>query len=370
VSAVVGWIAVLLASVPATMFVVNLPVFRRLRRAAGPVPPVSVLIPARNEEHAIGDAVRAVLANADVELEVVVLDDGSTDGTAGVVAALAARDSRVRLVSGEGLPEGWNGKQHACFVLSHHARHKWLCFVDADVRLAPDALSRMLGEMERSGVTLLSGFPLQVTVTFLERLLLPLIHFVLLGFLPVPGLKSSTSPAYAAGCGQLMLVRRSEYFRAGGHAAIRDTMHDGIRLPLAFRERGFRTDIFDATDLAHVRMYTSAREVWLGLAKNAVEGLAAPRRLPVFTVLLFGGQVLPFLLLLAGAGWPLSFAAALLAIAPRLLASLRFRQPLDSVVLHPLGITVLLVLQWWALIRHLRKQPASWKGRAYVPGPP
>lgn len=361
----VGWLVVVLASVPATMFFVNLPVFRRLRAAGGPLPPVSVLIPARNEEHSIGDAVRAVLANADLELEVVVLDDASTDGTAGIVSAMAAGDSRVRLVSGESLPEGWNGKQHACFVLARHARHRWLCFVDADVRLAPDALGRMLASMDASGTALLSGFPRQVTVTFLERLLLPLIHFVLLGFLPVPGLKRSTSPVYAAGCGQLILVRRQEYFGAGGHAAIRQTMHDGIRLPLAFRERGFRTDIFDATDAAQVRMYGNAHEVWFGLAKNAVEGLAAPRRLPVFTVLLFGGQVLPFVLLLAGAGWPLSLVAAVLAILPRWIASIRFRQPIDSVVLHPLGILVLLALQWWALIRHLRKRPASWKGREY-----
>ncbi len=364
-----GWTALALASVPASMFAVNLFVFRRLRAvpAGTPLPAVSVLIPARNEERAIEDAVRCVLASRGVQLEIIVLDDGSTDGTANIVRSLAAADPRIRLIPGEGLPEGWNGKQHACFLASRHARHERFCFLDADVRLAPDALGRMLSEMERSGTALLSGFPRQITVTFLERLLIPLIHFVLLGFLPVPGLKRSTSPAYAAGCGQLILVRRDAYFRAGGHAAIRRTMHDGIRLPRAFRQRGLHTDIFDATDAAHVRMYTNATDVWFGLAKNAVEGLAAPARLPVFTLLLFGGQVLPFLLLLANAAWPWSLAAATLAVLPRLLACVRFRQPLDSVVLHPFGILVLLVLQWWALIRHLRKRPSSWKGRAYVP---
>jgi glycosyltransferase involved in cell wall biosynthesis len=365
----VGWLVALLAAAPASMFLANLPAFRRLRSADGPMPPVSVLIPARNEEHFIGDAVRAALANTDLELEVLVLDDASTDGTAAVVSAIAAGNARVRLISGESLPEGWTGKQYACFVLARNARHKWLCFVDADVRLASDALGRMLASMDTSGAALLSGFPRQIAVTFLERLLLPLIHFGLLGVLPIRGVKGSTNPVFAAGCGQLILVRRQEYFRTGGHAAIRETLHDGIRLPPAFRERGFRTDIFDATDVAEVRKYANAGEVWFGLARNAVEGLATPRWLPVCTVLLFGGQVLPFVLLLSGAGWPLSLVAAVLAILPRLIASIRFRQPIDSVVLHPLGILVLVVLQWWALIRYLRRRPVSWKGREYVQTP-
>lgn len=366
---VLGWTAVALASVPASMFALNLPLFRRLRAASHgtTLPGVSVVIPARNEEHAIGEALRCVLANIDVDLEVVVVDDGSTDNTAEVVRAVAAQDARVRLVGGEGLPSGWNGKQRACFVGAKHATRDRFCFLDADVRLSPDALGRMLAEMETSGTALLSGFPRQIAISFLERLLLPLIHFVLIGFLPMAGMKRSTSPAYAAGCGQLILVRRHEYFRCGGHAAICDTMHDGIRLPRAFRERGFATDIFDATDAAYVRMYTTARDVWFGLAKNAVEGMAAPGRLPIFTILLFGGQVLPFLLLIVHAAWPLSVAAALLAFAPRVAAAVRFRQPADSVVLHPLGILVLLALQWWALVRYLRRSPSSWKGRAYVP---
>ena len=355
-----------LASIPASMFAVNAFCFRRLGSPGEPVslPSVSVLIPARNEENSIADALRSVVANPAVVLEVVVLDDASTDRTGAIVDDIAALDPRVRLIHGPPLPLGWNGKQHACFVLAQAARYDHLCFVDADVRLAPDALARMLTSMERTGTALLSGFPRQITITALERLLIPMIHFVLLGFLPIPGLRRTVNPAFAAGCGQLMLARRDAYQRAGGHASIRESMHDGLRLPRAFREAGQKTDIFDATDVASVRMYSSARQTWYGLAKNAVEGLAAPQRLPVFTLLLAGGQVLPFILAIAGIGGVVTWCAVALALAPRLWSAGRFREPIDSALLHPVGIIALLVLQWWALLRHLRGRPAIWKDRA------
>jgi hypothetical protein len=150
--------------------------------------------------------------------------------------------------------------------------------------------------------------------------------------------------------------------RSGGHAAIRASLHDGILLPRAFRAAGLRTDIFDATDIAACRMYRSAGEVWRGLAKNAVEGMAAPARLPVFTSLLAGGHVLPFLFPSAA---PAFAAAAVMGLAMRLMAAWRFRQSLISALLHPVGVALLLVLQWYALVRHLRRRPAYWKGRLY-----
>ena len=106
-----------------------------------------------------------------------------------------------------------------------------LLFLDADVRVVPDAVARCVGEMRAREVALLSGFPRQILGGWMERMLLPLIHFVLLGLLPMGRMRKTTKAAYAAGCGQFFLAEREAYFACGGHAAIRDTRHDGLRLP-------------------------------------------------------------------------------------------------------------------------------------------
>jgi glycosyltransferase involved in cell wall biosynthesis len=343
--------------------------------AAGCVHPgtLSVLIPARNEERVIAATIASLLASRAVAFEIIVLDDGSTDRTAEIVLGLAGQDSRVRLASAPPLPSGWNGKQHACFTLAGLAKSDILCFLDADVRLAPEALAAMSAFLLRSGSDLVSGFPRQETGTFLEGLLLPLIHFVLLSYLPLAAMRTSPAPSFAVGCGQFLMVRRDAYRKTGGHAQIRTTMHDGLMLPNLFRRHGLRTDIADLTHLATCRMYYNAEEVWRGLAKNATEGMAAPARILPFTLLLFCGQILPLLLVTAVLPYSAaerSFLLAALAgsFLPRLFSVWKYRQPLLSACLHPLGVFLLLTLQWYALFRKLAGQQVTWKERAYHMG--
>ena len=386
-------VVVLLCSlVPAVLFLRNLSLYRE-PPAAVPSSGVSILIPARNEAAGIGDALRAALASRDVAFEVVVMDDSSTDGTGEIVLALAAEDPRVRLERAPALPAGWNGKQHACWALARTARYPLLCFVDADVRLAPECVARMAGLLERGGNGLVSGFPRQVTGTFLEWMLLPLIHFVLLGFLPLGRMRRGTNPAFAAGCGQFVMVRAGSYFACGGHSGIKLTMHDGLKLPRLFREHGLRTDLADLTNLATCRMYTSAGQVWNGLAKNATEGIASPGRIVPITLFLLLGQVLPFVagavlvvvviflgVLLGSLGIDVHFTqrklgpvlfACLLCLAivdwfVRLAGSRRFKQDWRGAMLHPFGILLLLAVQWYALIRELSGHAVSWRDRAYL----
>ena len=327
--------------------------------------PISVLIPARDEEASIAAAVEHALATRGVEIEIIVLDDASSDSTAAIVKAIAARDPRVRLASAPPLPPGWNGKQHACHVLASLATHPTLCFLDADVRLEPDALARLAAFMDSHAASLVSGFPREETGSPLEWLLIPLIHFVLLSYLPFAAMRWAPRMAgFAAGCGQVLMVRRSDYRAAGGHAAIRQTMHDGLLLPQLFRRHGFATDLADLTGLARCRMYTNAREVWRGLTKNATEGMAAPSRILPFSVLLLLGQVLPLPLFLLA---PSSLGVVALAASygPRLIAAVRFRQNLLGALLHPVGVAILLVLQWNALFQKLGGKRTTWKQRAY-----
>jgi hypothetical protein len=367
-------VACILALIPACLWYRNSLAYAPPPKpdADGKLPEVSVLIPARNEAGAIRAAVAAALASQDVTLEVIVLDDHSEDETASMVRQIAEQDPRARLETAPALPPGWCGKQHACAVLGRLAAHPHLVFVDADVRLAPDALAHMAAFLQSSGADLISGVPHQETGTFAERLVIPLIHFLLLGFLPLHRMRASRHPAYGSGCGQLFMARREAYEKMGGHASIRASLHDGLTLPRAFRQAGLMTDLCDVTRLATCRMYRGFAEVWNGLAKNATEGLAAPATIVPASVLLLGGQVMPVILFAYGLLAPVSTAGRVLtcltvvaAYYPRIGGCLRFAQSWRGALLHPFGILLLLGIQWYALGRTVLGRPTVWKGRPY-----
>jgi hypothetical protein len=362
-------LALVLAALFAAMAFSNLSAYRPPPAAdAATRPQMSVLIPARDEESNIGGILASVLASEGVELEVVVLDDGSADRTSEIVLEVAARDARVRLIEGAPLPAGWVGKQHACWQLSLAARHPLLVFIDADVRVAPLALARLAAFTSRGSLGLASGFPRQITRTWGEIIVIPQILVVLLGYLPLPmARRQPTDPRFAAACGQLMAVTRHAYDTAGGHAAIRATIHDGLKLARAVRMAGHSTDLCDLSGLATCRMYSDWAGLWAGFSKNAREGMATPRALPVWTLLLGGGHVLPSLLLPFAGG--LSFWLALLAVglvwAAAAAIAVRTGASWLSVLLHPVGVVVTLAIQWNALLAGPRRRPAIWRGRSY-----
>ncbi len=363
--------ALCLAGLYAVVTLVNLSIFRAPGRMLDGGEAVSVLIPARDEAANIGAAVDAVLAQEGATLEVIVLDDGSTDGTDRIVMGLANGDDRVRLVRGADLPAGWNGKQHACHQLAAEAQHPVLLFVDADVRLARDAVARMQGYMVRRKLDLVSGFPRQITRSFAELVTIPQILVLLLGYLPFPMARIFRGAGFAAGCGQLMMVRAAAYTAAGGHAAFRDRMHDGLNLPRNVRLSGGRTDILDATPIARVRMYDNWSDIWQGFTKNATEGMAKPVALPIWTVLLAGGHILPPLLVLlawaAGAGqaFEVALLATVLVLGARAVLAWKVRQSWLAVLLHPIGVAVTLWIQWSAFMGARRGERAVWRGRTY-----
>jgi len=364
------WTTFALAALPAVMTVANLLVLKRPPPPAAP-PSIAILIPARNEAAAIGACVDAALASTGADIEVIVLDDGSSDGTGAIVEARARGDARLRLASAPPLPAGWNGKQHACHILSGLTSRPVLLFIDADVRLAPEGAARLAAGMAMGGADLISGVPRQRMESLAERLLIPMINALILGYLPVLMMRHVGKEALGAGCGQLMMVRGEAYRAAGGHAAIRSTLHDGLKLPRLLRRAGFKTDLVDGTDLAECRMYSGVRDLVRGLLKNATEGMAKPVALPVWTVLLFGGHVLPWILLAVAlaAGSPETVALTVLAcalpLAARCLQALRCKEPLGAVPLHPFGVLALLAIQWTALVRRRLGIQTDWRGRAY-----
>ena len=384
-------LALAAASLPAVMFVRNLPLFQTINHPSMDVPAVgvsdasdvgvpntsnracSVLIPARDEANGIAASVSAALQSSDggdrLNIEVVVLDDHSTDGTAEIVADLSATDPRVRLETSQPLPDGWNGKQFACRQLADLATHEVFVFLDADVRLHPSGLDRLLSYRESTQTALLSAFPRQITGTIAEQLIIPMMHYILLGFLPMDRMRQSPSPAYASGCGQLFMTDRESYRRAGTHETLASSRHDGVKLPRAYRQAGLMTDVVDGTDIASCRMYTNGGEVLRGVLKNATEGVANPRVIVPFSIILLSAALLPWITLVGAAATGSFVAAGLAGIAilvsyiPRVTAAIKLRQSKLGAILHPVATTIFVALQWVALFNAATGRSIAWRGR-------
>ncbi|WP_342162336.1 glycosyltransferase [Methylobacterium sp. SD21] len=369
---VLALLCLLAALLPAGLAMANLLVLRSPEPEPGD-DLVSILIPARNEAGNIAGTVRAALASTGVPVEVIVGDDHSTDDTAAIVTGLG--DPRLRLAPVPDLPEGWTGKNHACAHLASQARGRRLLFIDADVTLEPQAAAALSAHARATGAALVSAVPRQRMDTLGERLTVPMINFLLVGYLPMPLMRRLPNPSLATACGQLVLFDRDAYAATGGHGAVRAFLHDGVRLAPIFRRAGYHTDLVAGARIATCRMYDGFPAAWAGFSKNAHEGLATARALPLWTALLGLGHLLPVLLVLAGlfgllppeAAWLAALALAL-SLATRAAITVATREPAATILLHPASIAVALAIQWNVLLRRERAGAATWKGRSYPVG--
>lgn len=350
----------------------NLRHYRRAVAAAEDGPLVSVLVPARNEAANIEACLEGLLAQRYRRLEVLVLDDGSTDDTAERVRKMAARDDRLCLVHGTGLPRGWAGKAHACWEVSRCARGEWLLFVDADTRHEPELVGRAVRAAQATGCDFLSTFPRQETRSLGEALTAPFIYWVLFTLLPFHKVWSSPKPSFTAACGQFLFVRRAVYEETGGHSAIRASLHDGLHLARLLKRKGKKIRLVDLSDQIRCRMYSGFRQSWDGFSRNAYQGIGSFPLL-VFLTLWHGLLGLgPFISLaiglLSGAAWTgLAAAQVILLFGIQLALRSRFRYSWATVALHPLGIAVLIGIQWASWWKSVSRAGTVWKGRS-VPG--
>ncbi|TDC81317.1 glycosyltransferase [Micromonospora sp. KC606] len=347
-----------------------------LRRLTdGPVEvdePVAVLLPLRDEAGRVAPCLRSLLAQRGVPgLRIVVLDDGSGDGTADVVRAIVGDDPRVTVLDGVAPPPGWLGKPHACHQLATRTdpAATVLAFVDADVVLTPNAVAAAVTALRAAGATLLSAYPRIVVRTAADRLVQPLLQWLWLTFLPLRAAERSPRPALAAAGGQFLLVDRAGYAAAGGHAAVAGKVLEDIELARAVKRSGGQIVLADGSRLAACRMYDTWPQLRDGYTKSLWATFGHPSAAAVVVALLLLLYAAPPLLTVAAlvAGADTAAGTALVGyvvgVAGRVVsARATGGRAWPDALAHPVSVAVL----GWLTLRsyHLRKRRRlSWRGR-------
>jgi chlorobactene glucosyltransferase len=351
----------------------NLSELRRppTRRWGPDAPLVSILVPARNERETIGGCVGRLLAQTYPNLEVIVLDDNSVDGTADVVGRID--DDRLQVVTGTPLPDGWTGKNWACHQLSERAGGSVLCFVDADTSLEPEAVASAVAAMHDEGAGLISLLPRAAQGTTAGQVLLPMVTHATFALFPVAAVHRTRNPLLAAAFGPFVMVTRDAYAASGGHAARPAAVVDDVQLSRSVKATGRPVRLLNGTDLVETGWYRRIGEIWTGFSKNAFSAL--DHNLWVASLVLFVLSPLllsPFVRVLFGV-WEgavpiLAVWQLLLLIANRALTSLVSRDPLWSSVLHPIAVAFWAATLAWSMLLSTTGREVVWKGRAIITG--
>ncbi len=328
--------------------------------------PVTVLVPARDEEETITDCVAGLLAQDKVsQLSLEVLDDASSDNTAHQAVTSANGDSRFSLRKGAGEPPaGWLGKTWACHQLAQHATGSVYVFVDADVRLSPEAIAAAVTQLRSRKLAFLSAWPHQKSQTPLARLVQPLQQWSWLTTLPLDLAESGSDPRLAAANGQFLVMDADAYRQIGGHSSVRDEVLDDIELARSFKRAGYRTGLADASQVAECLMYQTDREVIAGYSKSLWRAFGSPRNGIAVAGSLLGIYLVPVLALrqrgirrFLGA---LGYAAG---VANRIVAARTTGgKSWPDAILHPVSVTAFAGLTLISVRRH-RLGQNSWRGR-------
>ncbi len=354
-----------------------------LQRTLGTCPMVSILVPARNEADHIEECVRSLIGQKYEHLEVLVLDDQSTDDTHVIVRHIidelpSEQQSRLRLLRSQPLPEGWIGKNFACAQLMDHAQGEYLIFTDADSIHAPHMVSSVLYGMHDLRVHFLTIHPSYLLRGIGERLAIPLLYFKVFTLLPLLLVRRSRQPILAVANGVLLCFQRSVYEQIGGHEAVKTSLLEDNALARKVKAAGYRMAYVDGQGLVSCYMYNSFAEVWVGFSRTFFAfynySLLAALGMIILDLALF---VAPPLLALVSLVIPFAPSAVsyllgsyILAVLMRMLLALACArsQRLTLMLLAPLQplsillecLFILNSIRW-----HYRKQGAMWKGRYY-----
>jgi len=333
-------------------------------------PTISAIIPARNEEGVTAECVRSVAAQPEV-LEILVVNDQSTDRTAEIVRALTAEIPKLRLLETAELPAGWVGKNNAVWLGAQNSKGKWLLFTDADAMLSEGAVAKAFELAEQNTAALVSFSPAQTLKTWYEKALIPFVYCRLARKFSYADVNNPKSAAAAAN-GQFLLIQRSTYDAVGGHASVAGEVLEDVALARRVKQDSWGIWFGSGAGYVSARMYRSFRQMWGGWRKNLYQLMGgAPN--PVFYE--FEGAVpwMTFLVLLMGLKFPLAmFAGVVLLLFRQISYGLELARnqfPFKFIIYYLPAVFLyagVLIASW----RSYARGKVTWKGREYAVGLP
>jgi len=327
-------------------------------------PLVSILIPARNEEENIKACLNGLLNQEYPNLEIIVLDDLSSDRTSEIVEEYAQKNNRVSLLRGIPTPPGWTGKNWACHQSSKNARGEFFIFTDADNTHNKMAVANTVGWMQSLQLGLFSSFPQQITKTISEKLVIPVIDMMVYSYLPLWLTYYSKFSSLSAANGQWIAFTKESYNKIGGHEIVRSEIVEDVKLARRAKKLGMKILTASGKNAVSGRMYRSWREVWQGFSKNLF-GLVEYKTIPFFLILCFMiiAFVLPYFLAFIDTHIILAVIGIILNILIRLILSLKYNHPLlTSIILHPLSIIITVTIAINSYYCY-KKGSLYWKGK-------
>ncbi|NIM90063.1 MAG: glycosyltransferase [Candidatus Aminicenantes bacterium] len=335
-----------------------------------PLPLISILIPARNEERNIKNCISSLLRQNYPNLEIIVLDDNSSDQTYTIAEEISRRFNKLSVIKGEELPPGWNGKNWACHQLSRAAKGDWLLFTDADTTHRPNSISTAVAAARKNNsvfVTLIPGF---INKTWSEKLVLPIIHFAFLVLVPFKLINYSKDCRLAFAIGPFMLIKKDFYASFGGYEAIKKEIVDDFALAKTVKQNQGKITILDGTRFMKVRFYINFRELWYGLSKNTYAAIgSSPHYLAVLLLGCYFLFIYPYFSLWwsfeSNQSLTLPLLQVLTITGMKVILAKRFKTNLFFGLLHPLTVILTLLILLNSFRLSLFKKKIAWKERLY-----
>jgi cellulose synthase/poly-beta-1,6-N-acetylglucosamine synthase-like glycosyltransferase len=318
---------------------------------------VGVVVPMRNEAENV-EGIVATLSAQDGPFHFYLLDDNSEDKTLELLQRFTAGDSRFTVIKGAPLADGWIGKTWALQQLYKASNEDVLVSIDADVRLANNAINKAVTSLRGARLDFLSPYPRQIARSFGERLVQPLLQWSWLTTVPLRYAEGARQKSMAVANGQFFVVRRSALDSIGGYQSVKHAVIDDVFLARQLIAHGSSGTVIDGSDIAETRMYASWSEIEAGYGKSLNKAFGTIFGAIFVILFLFVTSIAPLVLGLLGNpyGW-LGFAAI---VGSRVLSAIKSRGSVVDSVLHPISIAALIYL---IVYSYLVRGTVTWKGR-------